>query len=253
MPERAPPPPGRRCLLRAASSARLSPRGTPLPLSPGERPALAAVAALRGQLSAASAPHRVSLRVPVSAAVAASQSSGAGHGGRRGRRADETATHAGKERGGRGPQTKAASRRGCRRPMLAAARRRRLCVAGVAGDGRLRALGDASPEDACPPPQCPALRRAAPGAVFSRRVDAAVLQPRLLFLPPPPPSACGRSRDRPSGPALCGVLGRRPRRSTVSAVSSSGLHRKRMDRERPQCSAPRVPSPADPAFPVQAA
>lgn len=79
--------------------------------------------------------------MPVSAAVAASQSSQAGHGGRRGRRADETATHAGKERGGRGPQTKAAAWRGCRRPVPATARPRRLCVSGggrLGADARVR-------------------------------------------------------------------------------------------------------------------
>lgn len=150
VPERAPPPPAspapappparRGCLLRAASSGSLSPRGTPLPLrlrTPRARSPFPAPA----PLSAASAPHRVARRVPVSAA--ASPCPRAGHGGGRRRRADETATHAGKERGGRGPQTKAAARRGCRRPLSAAARRRRLCVAGVAGAG--------SPRPACSP------------------------------------------------------------------------------------------------------
>lgn len=110
IPASAPPPARRGCLLCAASSGRLSPRGTPLPrrsIPPRARSPFPAPA----PLSAASAPHRLARRVPVLAA-ALPGSLGRDHGGGRGRRADETATHAGKERGGRGPQTKAAARRG---------------------------------------------------------------------------------------------------------------------------------------------
>lgn len=235
LPTSAPPPTRRGCLLRAASSGRLSPRGTPLPRrrrplrarSPFPAPA---------PLSAASAPHRLARRVPVSAA-ALPGSPGRDHGGGRGRRADETATHAGKERGGRGPQTKAAARRGLagasggwRRPPRAAAG---LCVArGVAGGDRPGA------------PQRTALPRT--------RVPAGRLAASRCR-PPSSPAAWTPPSSGPGGCSSCGSL--RPdcryQRSVECWVSgpgegpcarsSPGPHSKREDR---------VTSPADPAFPV---
>lgn len=210
LPTSAPPPTRRGCLLRAASSGRLSPRGTPLPRrrrplrarSPFPAPA---------PLSAASAPHKLACRVPVSAA-ALPGSPGQDHGGGRGRRADETATHAGKERGGRGPQTKAAARRGLaggwRRPPRAAAG---LCVArGVAGGDR--------PGD----PQRTALPRT--------RVPAGRLAASRLR----PPSSPAAWTPPSSGPGGCSSCARRAAASgrTVGASARWSVGSQAREKDR---------------------
>lgn len=105
---------------------------------------------------------------------------------------------------------------------------------GSRGTAGLEALGDASPEDA-------RVRRRSAQLTDARRWPPC--SPAAWTLPSFSPGCsscgrrlqpCGRSPDRLSGPALCAVLGRRPRKRTVRGMSSPGFYRKRRSRERPQ-------------------